>query len=408
VKGIIITAGEFPQGSSARRARIFKKALTHHGLETHILIGFPRLTLKDYQFLEDGEITVIKPRGQSQLPEQKKDRFFFRSFKEKLLTGYNIRKYILKNKPNFVIIFPDYFTNVFITRLCRRNKILIILERLDENRRKFVTQKTLIDILGSVYDSLSDNILKKGDAMLFVISTYLEKKYYKKFPFIKITRTPPSMIDIEEYDSHSNNSLKEHISIDIYNSLEDRKIKFCFAGSCVFTNGLIFTLEQMSELKKQGFEFSYYMIFYKGFINQIQDKITELGLENNVFIIKGLYPAYIPAFYRKMDILVLPEMGIEVAEAGFPGKASEYLASGKAIISTRFSNLEDFLIHKNNCLMCNIGDKTYYIENLKALLTDQELRVFLGNNARLTAENQFDYKRAIIPMVQSISDNIVN
>jgi glycosyltransferase involved in cell wall biosynthesis len=405
VRGIIVTGGEFPQGSSARRARIFKKALSFHGLQTEILIGFPRLSIKDYQFLETGELAVLKPIDQFQLPEKKTNRFFFSSLFDKLKAGYNIRKFILRTSINFVITFPDFFTNIFISGLCKRKKILLIVERLDENRRKFIKNKTLMDYLAAAYDDLSDNILKQRNVMLFVISSYLEKKYSKKFPPIKIARTPPSMIDIVEFDRYLNNSLEEQIPSDVYESLNSTKVKFCFAGSCIFTNGLIFTLECLAEIKKQGFDFSYYLVFHKGFTSQIQTKIIELGLEKNTFIINGLYPEYIPAFYKQMDILVLPEMGAEVADAGFPGKTSEYLASGKAVISTKFSNLDDYLINRKNCLMSNIGDKKQYVENLKELLIDKALRVFIGQNARLTAEDHFGYKQAILPIVEAISNN---
>lgn len=402
LRGIVITGGEFPQGSSARRARIFKKALSFQGLQTEILIGFPRLSLKDNRFLESGEHTLIKPTEQFQIPEQKTKRFIFRSLFDKIIVGYSIRKYILNTPLNFVITGPDLFTNIFITRVCKKKNILLIIERLDENRRRFVKSKTIIDYLGTIYDDLSDNILKQRNVMLFVISSYLEEKYRKKFPSMRIERTPPSMIDILEFDTCSNNSLKGQIRDDVYDSLNSSRIKFCFAGSCVFTNGIIFTLDCLAEIKSKGFDFVYYLIFHKGFTSQINDKIIELGLESNTIIINGLYPEYIPAFYRYMDVLVLPEMGLEVAEAGFPGKTSEYLASGKAIISTKFSNLDHFLIHGQNCLMSPIGDRTQYVENLKKLITDIDKRMILGKNARVTAEMNFDYQNAIIPLVEVI------
>jgi glycosyltransferase involved in cell wall biosynthesis len=405
VRGIIVTGGEFPQGSSARRARIFKKALSLYGLQTEILIGFPRLSFRDYQFLETGEYAVIKPIDQFQLPEQKSNRFIFRSSWEKLIAGYNIRKFILRTPLDFVITGPDIFVNIFITGFCKRKGILLIIERGDENRRKFIENKTLIDYLVAIYDNLSDTILKQRNVMLFVVSNYLEKKYSKKFPSIKIVRAPPSMIDIVEFDIHSNNSLEGQIPSEVNKSLHSKKTKFCFAGSCVFTNGLIFTLESLYEIKNQGFDFVYYLVFHKGFTSQIRDKIIELSLESNTFIINGLYPEYIPAFYKLMDILILPEMGTEVAEAGFPGKISEYLASGKAIISTKFSNLEDYLIHRQNCLMSEIGDKAQYVENLKELITDKKLRICLGKNSRITAEKHFRYENAILPIINVISNN---
>jgi len=403
VRGIIITGGEFPQGSSARRARIFKRALTFHGLQTEILIGFPRMSNKDYEFLELDEIAVIKPIDKFQLPEQKTKRFIFRTLFDKIFVGYKIRKYILNKPPKFIITNPDLFTNIFIQGICKKKRIILIIERLDENRRQFVENKTLIDYLGIIYENFSDNILNQRNVLLFVISKYLEEKYRKKFPLIKIERTPPSMIDITEFDKYSHNSIENQLTPDIYKNLNSKKVKFCFAGSCVFINGLIFTLECLAEIKSRGLDFIYFLVFHKGYSSQIQNIIIELGLGNNTFIINGLYPNYIPAFYKQMDVLVLPEMGSEVADAGFPGKTSEYLASGKSIISTKFSNLDDYLINGQNCLISAIGDKAQYVENLNKLIVDKNLRLFLGRNARITAEKQFRFESAILPLVEVLS-----
>jgi hypothetical protein len=55
--------------------------------------------------------------------------------------------------------------------------------------------------------------------------------------------------------------------------------------------------------------------------------------------------------------------------------------------------------------MSTIGDRTQYVENLKELLIDKKFRIFLGRNARLTAEKHFGYKNAIAPIVEAISNN---
>jgi glycosyltransferase involved in cell wall biosynthesis len=101
----------------------------------------------------------------------------------------------------------------------------------------------------------------------------------------------------------------------------------------------------------------------------------------------------LPAFYKNCDILFLPEHGNIIANAGFPGKTAELLASGKPIISTKFSDLELYLRHDDNSLLSEIGNQKTYTLNLKRLLDDEQLRQRIGKNARLTAENFFDFKK---------------
>ena len=121
----------------------------------------------------------------------------------------------------------------------------------------------------------------------------------------------------------------------------------------------------------------------------------EKDIINYVSIYHGIPHNYIPSLYDSSDILVLPEQGNVVANAGFPGKVGEYLISGKAIISTNFSDLSFYLINDYNCMISGIGDHLTYIKNLKTLIYDKEKRINLGNNAIKTGLKYFNYSDAV-------------
>jgi glycosyltransferase involved in cell wall biosynthesis len=138
-------------------------------------------------------------------------------------------------------------------------------------------------------------------------------------------------------------------------------------------------------------------------VNEIKEYSEKLGIDKQVHIFEDVPFQYIPAIYKKSDVLILPEMGKEVANAGFPGKTSEYLAAGKAIIATDFSNIKDVLKHEKNVMISPVGDVPLYSENFVRLITDSSLRDYLGRNAIQTAIEKFDYRKGVMPLVEELT-----
>ncbi len=79
-------------------------------------------------------------------------------------------------------------------------------------------------------------------------------------------------------------------------------------------------------------------------------------------------------YYRLVanaDILCMPRVNSAFANAGFPFKLGEYLASGNAIITTRVSDVEQYLQHKVNA---------YFIEPEASQQMTQAMLILAGNN----------------------------
>ncbi|MBI9035785.1 MAG: glycosyltransferase family 4 protein, partial [Bacteroidales bacterium] len=160
-------------------------------------------------------------------------------------------------------------------------------------------------------------------------------------------------------------------------------------------------LDAAAQLKDE-LDFEIIFVFFKGDVKAIKDYAIQLGIGDRLHIFENVNYPYIPAIYNKSDILVLPEMGQVVANAGFPGKTSEYLASGKAVISTDFSNLKDVLKNNENVMMSSLGDLDAYVGNLRSLIRDPDLRSRLGVQALKTAIQYFDYKNGVSPLVDEL------
>lgn len=279
-------------------------------------------------------------------------------------------------------------------RLCKKQGIQFLIERTDENRRRFKNKKNIYDHLAIAYEDLFEKYIIPRCDTLFVVSAYLKDKFQKRFPGLNIKRTVPSMIDLDEFYALQEKSLSD-LTIPGLDVFKSKKIKFVFAGSCIFPNGLKFFLKNAAELIRQGYDFKIVFIVFKGHIREIKDYVQELGITEYFTMIENILPDYIPACYKSADVLVMPEMGKEVANAGFPGKTAEYLAVGVPIVTTDFSNIKDVLTHGENCVMSPIGDDVAYQANLKKLLDDGEIREVIGGKAAQSAKQFFDYRESL-------------
>ena len=336
----------------------------------------------------------MTPKKSSITAQEKIKRKLIETLFFKIYSSIKLISIIKQEKPDFIISGVNLISNYIILKHCKRNNIKLLIEKVDENRRKYLMNKKVKDYIASYYDELFEKIIIPKLDFIFVISNYLMDKYNDRFTSVSVYKAPPTFIDLERFDISYHNHINENLQV----ILNESKITFMFAGSCVFYNGIFFFLDCLCELlKKNKYNIQVLFLFHKGYVERVREKIIDCKLSNYVNIVENCFPDYIPALYKRVDILILPELGGVVANSGFPGKISEYCAAGKAIISTRFSNIDDYLIHDYNCLMSEMYDMKKYIENLERLITSAKLRHYLGFNSRLTCEKYFDVKKAIRP-----------
>jgi len=291
-----------------------------------------------------------------------------------------------------------------ILRSVGYNGICEVEYKYDEKTKEFKEGKrTFRDYLAIVNKELRDRLLIPKIDTLFVLTSYLYEKYKSISPSLKIMRTIPGIVDYSHFLELQRKDIYQFpdINPEIFTS---NRIKIFYPGSCVRTNGLKFFLE-CSELLLKGEKiiFDIIFIFHIGDIEKIRHICKSLNISDRVTILPAVLPQYLPVIYKYIDILVLPEHGNTIANAGFPGKAAEYLASGKAIISTIFSDLTDYLIDDYNAMLSPIGNHETYSEKLNSLINNKVLREKLGNNAKATAKKYFDNKNSVKPYIDEIN-----
>lgn len=391
-KIVILSAGKPPIGSWHQRIKMFDLGFKAYNYELiHMVPYYP----------PTHEALVISPSYIKYCLKPVKIR------KRNLLTPFVALIGVIKamsiilrlDNVKFILVPGLNFVQGFAALIvAKRRNIPLYAEIADENTHVFREGKSraLIDFIAKYNQTAYEKYILKHADKIFVFSTYLLDKYYKMFPEHNgIKHTVPSLIDVNYFDLQKKNDLTkiQQPNIELLNSDYP---KIVYAGACNRPNGLFFFLNAASKIKKdQGVKFYIFFFFVYGDIDKVKQYCINLDLGDCVFFFSPVASTYIPAIYDKADILLLPEQGNIIANAGFPGKTSELLASGKSILATEFSDLKLYLKNGQNAMITQIGDIDKYSSNLLRLLTEPELRYSLGFQARNTALEFFDAKIAV-------------
>jgi glycosyltransferase involved in cell wall biosynthesis len=320
------------------------------------------------------------------------------------LSPFFIYKYLLKEKPDFVLLahggFLEFYT---IPVYCRFNKIPLLIDVADIVGRQFKKNKTIVDYLIIYNRKLFDILILRGAYEIFTISTELENKYKSLYPRKRVSMSIPTSVDIELYREVAllGTTFFKNGIYNIFNNTSVTKI--FYAGTITRLNGIDFFLTALSRvLVNHKINLKLIFAIFDGNVNELKTIVKEHDLSNYLLIIPPVEQKYLPILLSRADILFIPEQGFETANSGFPGKTSEYLLSGKPVITTRFSDLGQYLRNCENACLTDIGDLNSYTQLLEKLILNSKFRKEIGNNGELTARKMFSHIDCAKPYIGSI------
>lgn len=386
-RGIIVFYGEYPGSSSwGNRINNISKIFNQLKFDYRVIIPYPPKTIKSVNISDDRiiRLQIINKEIQNFIC----DIFYY-------IKGIVKSFFFIKNQKqlDFLLFAGGSFMVCYpIILLCKHKGIKVWIDIVDENSKKFEKKKSLRDYLAIFNKEIFDIFLIPKFDKVLVISNYLYNKYRKNVSSEILQKSLPTIIDIKEFDANTSKSISNK-SKELDQILSDRRLKMLYGGSIVRPNGIFFVLDCVAELiLKLNYDFLIIIIALMGDKEIIFKYANDKGIVKNLLILDKQDQSDMPAIYKQIDILFLPEHGNIIANAGFPGKTAELLASGKPIIATIFSDLEKYLKNGVNAFLSPIGDKEKYMTNLKKLIDEEDLRKKIGSNGRRTAENEFDYK----------------
>jgi len=109
----------------------------------------------------------------------------------------------------------------------------------------------------------------------------------------------------------------------------------------------------------------------------IEKQIRELGLENKVLITSFIPNSQIPKILEKASVFVLPSYA-----EGLSNALLQAMAAGLPCIASDIEENREIIQHEVNGLLFPVGDSKALAETLIQVLTDKELALKIGRNAR--------------------------
>lgn len=99
------------------------------------------------------------------------------------------------------------------------------------------------------------------------------------------------------------------------------------------------------------------------------------------------------ALLNEADILCMTRVDLAFAHAGFPFKLGEFLATGKPVIASKVSDVERFLVDKQNAMLIQAGSSEEIDRAAEFLLANPSAARIVGERGREIASLYFNNRK---------------
>lgn len=162
-----------------------------------------------------------------------------------------------------------------------------------------------------------------------------------------------------------------------------------YAGNTKWYQGVGTVLSAFEKFYHKNSNSVKFLIIASSGVEDMHAYAHEHNLSEGMYILDKQPHDAIPGLLAAADVLTVVRPSDLVTEYSFPSKLPEYAALGKALIVSRVSDIESYIIDRENGIVVNPNDIDGVYEGLE-LLQDPEIRTRFGEKARLLAEKTFD------------------
>jgi glycosyltransferase involved in cell wall biosynthesis len=261
-----------------------------------------------------------------------------------------------------------------------------------------------------VFDIIEDNRFEahvsfinkvriKTSLVLFKLSKYFTKAYvaisdhlYKRAVENSNGKIPVYLVPITVNLGYFNVNNKP---------VNENDLKIFYGGSFAPKDGLEYLLDAFEEVSKKN---SHIKLILTGLgnpadVDKIKSKIAASAAKERI-LFKGFLST--EAYYATLnscDIFCMTRVNSKFANAGFPFKLGEFLASGKGVIATKVGDVAKYLHHEKNALLINPDSVPEIVQALSVFINDPGKINILGAAARKTAETNFDSEKVSMELM---------
>lgn len=135
---------------------------------------------------------------------------------------------------------------------------------------------------------------------------------------------------------------------------------------------------------------------------EISAIINRYNLQESVLFVGYISDKEIKEYLNGAAFVVINKLDNEQNRYCFSTKLGEYMAAGKAIITTRIGEAQNWLTDMEDSLLVDSGNTDQLASAMVSLFSNKTLCNKLGNNARITCENSFSIAANAPKLVKSL------
>jgi glycosyltransferase involved in cell wall biosynthesis len=382
----------FPEGNAAtNRIYTFAKGFTENGMNVHV-ICFKNEYLDNYNGMVDG-IKYYHPYSQT-----KRSNFFivrrWVKFLKYIKAFTLVRKINREDKILAVNLYTyNIQTELFVYILGRLLRTKIIFDRCEHPMQLFKT-----NLFGQTFGKLKTGLQTKLYDGMFCISYYLIDFYKKRgFDEDKLFLVP-STVDTERFSS------------DFSTRFPYEYIIYC-GSLTILKDGVNILVESFKSISDKYPEINLVLIGKGDSIKDeilIKELVAKLDLNTRVVFLGQLPRTEVPAYLCNAKILALARPESKIADAGFPSKLTEYLATGKPVVVTAVGEIPVYLKDSQHAFLAIPGSVDSFSEKLDFALSNYEFAQSVGRKGRELTSTIFNYNfqsKRMIEFIYSLWNN---
>jgi glycosyltransferase involved in cell wall biosynthesis len=230
---------------------------------------------------------------------------------------------------------------------------------------------------------------------MFCISDYLIDFYKKRgFDQHKLFLVP-STVDTERFNKQINSPL------------DYSYILYC-GSLTILKDGVNILIESFKKISDMYPEINLVLIGKGDSVSDeimIKDLVVNLNIEKRVIFLGQLPRTEIPAYLCNAKILALARPESIVADAGFPSKLTEYLATGNPVVVTRVGEIPQYLTDYETAFLTEPGSINAFANKLDYVLNNYESAKRIGINGKELTSTIFNYNfqsKRMITFIKSL------
>ena len=377
----------FPEGGAAtNRVHTYAKGFCENGIKVHV-ICFEN----EYLHVADGLINgyyFYHPFGQ-----RKRNKYFIIRSMRKIIKYYKTIILIRAiNKKDKVIAINCWtqrmLTTIYIYILAKFIKAFVIIERSEHPLRNYQ---------GSFFRKMQGHIRTYIETKLcdgiFCISNYLIDFYKAKGVNPKRLFLVPSTVE------------KGRFRTSYDSPLGFQYILYC-GSLTIIKDGVNILIESFARISGKHPDINLVLIGKGDSIEEemiFRDIVNKLDIKNRVFFLGQLSREVVPAYLMNAKINALARPTSIVADAGFPSKLTEYLATGIPVVITEVGEIPVYLKDDENAFLSKPDNIDAFAEKLDYVLNNYDLARVVSSKGQELTDTIFNYNIQAKRMIEFIT-----